>query len=258
MGRNSINQKICDTSNSRRFSLMGVRYHDVKPSDTMSSICSKYSVTASALRQANFGLNGSNVRGGPKRLIIPAGSADQQKPPDTDKDQDEVEKTKYQKPESQGTADAHFSDDTAKVIQYHDVQPDDTLQLICLKYGIKATELRRANGFRGTNLKDAPSRLAIPNSKKNQKSCSKELTNDEKIQSLLSHAPTDKYKKRSALSYGVAVAYLESNDWDLHQAVRNMNVDMSSDQEFNSRKQTKTRIKRRSLLRSRSKTMQFN
>jgi hypothetical protein len=39
---------------------------------------------------------------------------------------------------------------------YHDVRPNDTLQGVCLLYGISAHELRRANKFRGLNLNQAP------------------------------------------------------------------------------------------------------
>jgi hypothetical protein len=44
----------------------------------------------------------------------------------------------------------------------HTVLPSDTFQGICLKYKIGALELRRANGFSGTNLLLAPNRLKIP------------------------------------------------------------------------------------------------
>ena len=46
--------------------------------------------------------------------------------------------------------------------QYHDVQPDDTIQSICAKYGCNATKLRKANNFKGSDL---PARLVIPKSR---------------------------------------------------------------------------------------------
>ena len=45
---------------------------------------------------------------------------------------------------------------------YHDVQPDDTVQSICAKYGCNATQLRKANNFKGGDL---PARLVIPKSR---------------------------------------------------------------------------------------------
>ena len=48
-----------------------VRYHDVRPTDTIEYLCMKYRVSAPALRQANIGLTGRNLQTGPKRLIIP-------------------------------------------------------------------------------------------------------------------------------------------------------------------------------------------
>ena len=46
--------------------------------------------------------------------------------------------------------------------QYHDVQPDDTVQTICAKYSCNATKLRKANNFKGSEL---PARLVIPKSR---------------------------------------------------------------------------------------------
>ena len=46
--------------------------------------------------------------------------------------------------------------------QYHDVQPDDTIQSICANYGCNATKLRKANNFKGSEL---PARLVIPKSR---------------------------------------------------------------------------------------------
>ena len=76
--------KMYDTSSgiNRRYSEMGIRYHDVEPTDTLHSICSKYNVTATALRRANFSLTGSNVQRGPKKLIIPNSSTIQLKQQD--------------------------------------------------------------------------------------------------------------------------------------------------------------------------------
>lgn len=49
----------------------------------------------------------------------------------------------------------------ATTCHYHIVQPSDTLQGICLRYGITATELRQWNVFSGSNLALAPSMLQI-------------------------------------------------------------------------------------------------
>ena len=78
------------------------------------------------------------------------------------------------------------------------------------------------------------------------------MTNNEKVNAVLAHAPSDKRTKNPAISYECAMAYLEKNNWDVLQAVRKMNVDLS-DKDFNPRKATVKRVKRRSLLRRRSK-----
>jgi len=189
--RSSIVKKIIDTTSDRRFSDM-VRYHDVEPSETISSICSKYNITARELRQANFGLSGSNVQGGPKRLIIPAAagsSSDQAKSQPTQsqeqeqeqpQDQHEEKKEEPQLLEEEGT-DALAKDnlqrtsivkkviDTtsgrrfSEMVRYHDVDQSDTMSSICLKYGITARELRQANfGLSGSNVQGGPKRLIIP------------------------------------------------------------------------------------------------
>mmetsp|Transcript_28164 Transcript_28164/g.51981 ORF Transcript_28164/g.51981 Transcript_28164/m.51981 type:complete len:129 (-) Transcript_28164:46-432(-) len=81
MARGSISMKIYDTSSgiNHRYSEIGIRYHDVEPTDTLHSICSKYNVSATALRRANFSLTGSNVQRGLKKLIIPNSSTIQLK-----------------------------------------------------------------------------------------------------------------------------------------------------------------------------------
>ena len=251
MGRNSITKKTQGehTASIRRFSAMGVKYHTLQPCDTMSSICFKYNVTASAIRRANMGLSGSNVQTGPKKLIIPP-QAEQQNEPLLAYEKKETDKTEVSTDEASDDDDA---DEEEEGLQYHDVGPSDTLNLICLKYGVKAYELRKVNNFRGTNLTDAPERLVIPNhAKKQSQDKPRLMTNNEKVNAVLAHAPSDKRTKNPAISYGCAMAYLEKNDWDVLQAVRNMNVDLS-DKDFNPRKVTVKSVKRRSLLRRRSK-----
>ena len=199
------------------------KYHYVQPSDTMSSICSKYRISAPALRQANAALSGWDVQGGPARLIIP-------------KDQDEQDQSKvhidmpskFFRRESRDTVTARtdsdcttFTDDT-ELTQYYDVQPDDTLQWICLKYGVKAADLRRANGFRGTTLKAAPDRLLIPGDKATPRQWE---TKDDKIECLMSSAPIPRGEKKPDLSRDEAVIYLEMENWDMLKAVRNMTID---------------------------------
>ena len=153
MGRNSITKKTQGehTASIRRFSAMGVKYHTLQPCDTMSSICFKYNVTASAIRRANMGLSGSNVQTGPKKLIIPP-QAEQQNEPLLAYEKKETDKTEVSTDEASDDDDAGEEEEG---LQYHDVGPSDTLNLICLKYGVKAYELRKVNNFRGTMLLNA-------------------------------------------------------------------------------------------------------
>mmetsp|Transcript_20845 Transcript_20845/g.33440 ORF Transcript_20845/g.33440 Transcript_20845/m.33440 type:complete len:286 (-) Transcript_20845:323-1180(-) len=149
----------------------GVLYHRVEPSDTMRSICSKYGITAPALRRANVGLSGSNVHAQncPKRLIIPVSKSDDQH---THQEQrrDEIKKPIVKITEAQVT---ECKEDTTGVIRYHDVQPSDSIQYICLKYRVAPRDLRSANNFKGNNLRAAPARLVIPQSvKKNTENAS--------------------------------------------------------------------------------------
>ena len=76
MAHGSISNKIHDTSSgiNCQYSEMDIRYHDVEPTDTLQSICSKYNVSATALRRANF-----SMQRGPKKLIIPNSSTIQLK-----------------------------------------------------------------------------------------------------------------------------------------------------------------------------------
>lgn len=267
LGRVSITEKVCDNSNrtggGRRFSELGVRYHDVAPSDTMSSICSRYGIAASALRKANFGLNGSNVQGGPRRLIIPTATDRGNGHKEHDQRQEEAkqfdpEKQAETKTEGDIVAnDDNYSPESADVIQYHYVQPTDTLQYICLKYKVTAVELRKLNNFRGNNLKHAPEMLAIPWVGKDGPRGFKKDVAEGLVRSFLSRCPTDRRTGKPVLSRETAVGYLECNGWDAHQAVRNLKLDLE-DGEFKPREQTRTSIRRRSLLRVRGKTLEFD
>ena len=71
MGRRSITAKIFDNaSTSRRFSKIGIFYHDIQPEDTMESLCARYNVSEEEILKANFGMR-STLSGGQKRIIIP-------------------------------------------------------------------------------------------------------------------------------------------------------------------------------------------
>jgi LysM repeat protein len=120
-----------------------------------------------------------------------------------------------------------ISEDLEEETLYHDVQPNDTLQGVCLLYGISARELRRANNFRGLNLNQAPERLVIPRNKRDRsKKDFASMTENEKVQTLMSHLPVSRRTKKPLLSYDQARQYLMTNNWNFNQTLRNMQVDM--------------------------------
>eukprot|EP00543_Licmophora_paradoxa_P005315 CAMPEP_0202454440 /NCGR_PEP_ID=MMETSP1360-20130828/12172_1 /ASSEMBLY_ACC=CAM_ASM_000848 /TAXON_ID=515479 /ORGANISM="Licmophora paradoxa, Strain CCMP2313" /LENGTH=283 /DNA_ID=CAMNT_0049073755 /DNA_START=46 /DNA_END=897 /DNA_ORIENTATION=+ len=122
----------------------------------------------------------------------------------------------------------------------HTVHHTDTFQGICLRYGIKPTQLRQLNHFSGSNLLLAPSVLIIPVDadtvvQRNLIDASQFVVPKEyKIRSVLhgvnnqnngnSHSDTAIYgtTRISALE---AKAYLELNDWDIEKAVQNAKED---------------------------------
>jgi len=110
-------------------------------------------------------------------------------------------------------------------IRYHELQPTDTFQGICLRYKVTPTELRRANGIHsGTSLKLAPAKLIIPaNGKKVVKK--REGTNEEKIAALYARV---RMGVRVELSSSEARAYLDLADWDLDKAVADVKEDFCS------------------------------
>lgn len=235
----------CDSDSSQeeqelaQMSANGSRYHDVKPTDTVEYLCLKYRVSAPALRRANIGLTGRNLQTGPKRLIIPPNSS--QRTLDTSyktKDTRETQETETVTTHDDETNTLALSDghstlaDQATIMDneddkplYHDVLPNDTLQGICLLYGVSAYELRRANNFRGLNLSSAPERLVIPKNERNRSKDFKINTEDEKVKALVSHMPISRQSKKPLLSTDEARAYLEFNDWNFDQALRNVKVD---------------------------------
>lgn len=165
--------------------------------------------------------------------------------------------------------------DTGVKELYHLVQPSDTLQGICLRYGITPTELRQSNMFSGSNLALAPSRLRIPlplssdkkrTMKNNSQTCCKNPTSFQHYQqSVLNHTMQERqYKiqlfnsilgqKLSMMMATTAggnvpsinnkqvhpvvgkqetIAYLEMNQWDVHQAVGDALQDWKWEQQVN-------------------------
>jgi len=226
---------------STKYTVKGTKYHDVKPTDTIEYLCLRYRVSASALRRANIGLTGRNLQTGPKRLIIPSSDSSSKKQAASSvSDMDTMSITHDDDTNTIACSDGHsvlgdstiasqldslyLVDAEEEATVYHDVQPYDTLAGICLQYGISAYELRRANNFRGMNLKSAPDRLVIPKTQKPTKDF-KNMTEDEKIEALQAHMPKSRKAKKPMLTKDEARAYLEYNDWNFDQALRNAKVD---------------------------------
>jgi len=226
---------------STKYTVKGIKYHDVKSTDTIEYLCLRYRVSASALRRANIGLTGRNLQTGPKRLIIPSSdSSPKKQAANSVSDMDTMSITHDDDTNTIACSDSHsvlgdstiasqldslyLVDAEEDETVYHDVQPYDTLAGICLQYGISAYELRRANNFRGMNLKSAPDRLVIPKTQKERKDF-KNMTEDEKIEALQAHMPKSRKAKKPMLTKDEARAYLEYNDWNFDQALRNAKVD---------------------------------
>lgn len=226
---------------STKYTVKGTKYHDVKSTDTIEYLCLRYRVSASALRRANIGLTGRNLQTGPKRLIIPSSdSSPKKQAANSVSDMDTMSITHDDDTNTIACSDSHsvlgdstiasqldslyLVDAEEEETVYHDVQPYDTLAGICLQYGISAYELRRANNFRGMNLKSAPDRLVIPKTQKERKDF-KNMTEDEKIEALQAHMPKSRKAKKPMLTKDEARAYLEYNDWNFDQALRNAKVD---------------------------------
>eukprot|EP00752_Nemacystus_decipiens_P018734 g16796.t1 len=96
----------------------------------------------------------------------------------------------------------------------HVVMPDDTLAGICIKYKVKDRELRRLNGFVGDLFRTCDV-LIIPNRfsaghQPTQRAGKTPVTRDDMIQI---------FRKESQLGPQEARFYLETNAWDLAEAL---------------------------------------
>lgn len=108
---------------------------------------------------------------------------------------------------------------SAPDILEHWIRPSDTFSGICLRYGVTATQLRRANsGFSGTNLMLAPNPLKVPNIRKAipDDGCG---VVEKKIKGLIAGC-------EGALAETEAKSYLALNDWDLSKAFENAQRDL--------------------------------
>jgi hypothetical protein len=99
-------------------------------------------------------------------------------------------------------------------IMEHLVQPHETFEGICLRYGVTGTILRQCNGgFSGTNLQLGPNPLKIPPSLKLPRYPSKPFMVDQLQRAYPALSPTE------------ASAYLELNDYDMAEASANVQED---------------------------------
>ncbi|KAL7535164.1 hypothetical protein ACHAWF_005076 [Thalassiosira exigua] len=114
------------------------------------------------------------------------------------------------------------SDPSKSGARHHVVTETDTFQGICLRYKVTPTELRRANGMMGTNLRLAPETLLVPSNDDNVRVDARAPTREEKIASLMSRAI--RFTK-DRLSYSEARAYLDMADWDVDAAVEDVRED---------------------------------
>lgn len=130
-------------------------------------------------------------------------------------------------------------------IQYHQIQPTDTFQGLCLRYKLTPTELRRANNMvlMDSNLTlhtkliipmgaMKPSSPSSPTSTKTSGHGGVDQEKEEKIAALLSKASSSSRRmngthnnNKSKLSYSEARAYLEIEDWDVHRAMESVGED---------------------------------
>jgi len=108
----------------------------------------------------------------------------------------------------------------------HTVVPSDTFQGLCLRYKIKAMELRRVNRFSGSNLALAPAHLVVPLSSNRSVSSIKLQDTDSKeykLQMVLAEYPHLQFTERKA--------YLEMNDWDVDLTLQDIANDSAWEQQ---------------------------
>mmetsp|Transcript_6409 Transcript_6409/g.7953 ORF Transcript_6409/g.7953 Transcript_6409/m.7953 type:complete len:199 (+) Transcript_6409:100-696(+) len=107
----------------------------------------------------------------------------------------------------------------------HFVKPTDTLQGLCLKYGVTPVVLRQVNKFSGSNLNLAPQTLVIPLEKSR-------VVTGKKEQELSSEGKINKFilafrnnKASTLVSRKEAIAYLDMNDGNLELAIEDAKED---------------------------------
>lgn len=120
----------------------------------------------------------------------------------------------------------------------HVVLPTDTLQGVCLSYGVRETKLKMANHFSGNSLSLAPKRLVIPLSKKALRSGYIRVQ-DTDAKEYKVHAFLAEF---ADLGMAEAKAYLELADWDLKDAVRSARDDYEWEKDLEGEKTGEIRI----------------
>eukprot|EP00977_Amphora_coffeiformis_P017864 scaffold5999_cov149-Amphora_coffeaeformis.AAC.1 len=112
----------------------------------------------------------------------------------------------------------------------HVVLPTDTLAGICLLYKITRRELQRANRFYGNDLRLAPGKLYVPITEKARRyvhlrTITRSGRNAQDVESHEFKMAAFLAQHRS-LSMMEAKCYLDTNDWDLEQAIEEARHDV--------------------------------
>jgi hypothetical protein len=112
--------------------------------------------------------------------------------------------------------------------RYHEVQPTDTFQGICLMYKVTPTELRRANGMMGgCDLRLAPKSLVVPwnDDTAGHKKSTEDTRDEERYKTTEGKIAIIKCKAcritGDRLAHSEALAYLEMAEGDVDGAIRN-------------------------------------
>mmetsp|Transcript_597 Transcript_597/g.663 ORF Transcript_597/g.663 Transcript_597/m.663 type:complete len:219 (-) Transcript_597:168-824(-) len=104
----------------------------------------------------------------------------------------------------------------------HQIEPSDTFQGICIKYGVSALTLRRLNKFSGSNLILAPAILTVP-LKRHVGGSSTIVTKDTQISQFLNAFRCHEISK--SLGRKEAIAYLDMHDGNLEAAIQDAKED---------------------------------
>ena len=169
--------------------------HTIKRNETLYSISKKYGVSQEAIKAANPGLSASNFCVG-ETIVIPSPDSNGKSEDTPGKESVKTETPNTNKELIIGGKNATAQKDTIKIVRTHKVKKNETIESICLKYGVSREDFMRVNPTLRVKPIKRRMRVNIPEKRKIQVEEKKPAADSTDYEEIFSNINEIKNKKK--------------------------------------------------------------